>query len=323
MNDTLQSCEVEARPPSRDGEQGYMLLGLMVAIAIILIFLGAAAGKAAFEIRRDREVESARRADQYVRAIRKFYLKTQHYPGSIEQLENTNNIRFLRKRYVDPLTGKGYRLIPVGKNQTTVKGFFGAPLAGIAGAGLGAAAGMQSSGVPGSTTTTTAGAGSPFGSFGGATSGIGGAAGTTGANGAAGTGNTFGTSGFGSTGTAGTPGTTDASGANSGLGSAAGLASNLPGSTGPFMGVGSEGSGNSIITPNEQSTYESWEFLYDPRIEKLKAAAALNAGAGSVGAGTLGPSPGAFTPLNGTSGTNPPNTNGGATPSGSTPSPQP
>lgn len=314
VNAQNSNCETKASLP--EGEQGYMLLGLMVAIAIILIFLGAAAGKAAFEIRRDREVESARRADQYVRAIREFYLKTQTYPGSIEQLENTNNIRFLRKRYTDPLTGKGYRLIPVGKNQTTVKGFFGEPLAGIAGAGLGAAAGMQSSGVPGSTTTTATGAGSPFGSFGGATAGVGGAAGTTGTTGAAGS-SGFGSSTFGTSGTAGTAGagTTDASGASSGLGSAAGMASNMPGSTGPFMGVGSEGSGNSIITPNEQSTYESWEFLYDPRIEKLKAAAALNAGAGSTAAGTLGVTPGNF------GSTTPPTatTPGGATPTGTTP----
>ena len=133
-----------------DGEQGFMLLGLIVAIAIILIGLGVAASKVAFSLRREREVESARRADQYVRAIRKFYLKNQHYPGSLEQLENTNNIRYLRQQYVDPLTGKDdYRLILVGQNKTQVKGFFGEPLAGIASAGLGAAAGMQSSGVPG------------------------------------------------------------------------------------------------------------------------------------------------------------------------------
>jgi type II secretory pathway pseudopilin PulG len=157
-----------------EGEQGFMLLGLIVAIAIILIFLGAAATKVAFSLHREREVESARRADQYVRAIRRFYLKNQHYPGSIEQLENTNNVRYLRKRYVDPLTGKAdYRLILVGQNKTTVKGFFGQPLAGIASTGLGAVAGMQSSGVPGPTTSggTAGGAGSA-GAV-GATTGIG------------------------------------------------------------------------------------------------------------------------------------------------------
>ena len=53
-----------------------------------------------------REVEAVHRGNQYVRAIRLYYRKFGHYPGSIEQLEKTNNIRFLRQRYVDPMTGK-------------------------------------------------------------------------------------------------------------------------------------------------------------------------------------------------------------------------
>jgi hypothetical protein len=87
------------------------------------------------------------------------------------------------------------------------------------------------------------------------------------------------------------------------------------------MGVGSSATGNSILVVNQQTTYQTWEFLYDPRIEKLKAAAALNAGASSVGAGALGQTPGAF---GSTSATNPAgtvggtNTNGGATPNGGT-----
>ncbi len=117
--------------PVPTGEDGFMLLGLIVAIAIILLVLGVAASKVAFSLQREREVESARRANQYVRAIRVFYRKTGHYPASIEQLENTNNIRFLRQDYIDPLTGKNdWRLIAVGQNKTTVKGFFGAAAGG-------------------------------------------------------------------------------------------------------------------------------------------------------------------------------------------------
>jgi hypothetical protein len=69
-------------------------------------------------------------------------------------------------------------------------------------------------------------------------------------------------------------------------------ATGFAGSAGPFMGVGSSATGTSIITPNEQTTYQTWEFLYDPRIEKLKQAALLNGGARSLGAGTLGQSSG-------------------------------
>jgi len=220
-----------------------MLLGLIVTIAIILIVLSVAASKEAFTLRREREEESVHRANQYVRAIQLYYKKFGHYPATVEQLENNNNIRFLRKRYVDPLTGKeDYRVIAVGQNQTTVKGFFGEPLAGIAGAGLGSIAGMQS--------------------------GIG-AAGATGSTGASGP---------------------------QGLGSAAGIgdpsATSFGGSgVGPFMGVGSSATGNSILTPNEQTTYQTWEFLYDPRIELLKLAATLNGNSG-MGGGGIGQSPG-------------------------------
>ena len=67
----------------------------------------------------------------------------------MEQLEKTNNVRFLRQQYVDPMTGKAdWRLIHVGEAKTTVKGFFGQPLAGLA-PGLGSVAGMASPGIGG------------------------------------------------------------------------------------------------------------------------------------------------------------------------------
>jgi hypothetical protein len=60
------------------------------------------------------------------------------------------------------------------------------------------------------------------------------------------------------------------------------------------MGVGSSATGGSILVVNEQTTYQTWEFLYDPRVEQLKAAAALNSGAGSTAAGSLGQTTGSF-----------------------------
>ena len=129
-----------------EAEQGSMLLGLVVAIFLILLVLGIAAPKVAKELRREREVEAMHRGNQYVRAIQLFYRKIGHYPGSLEQLEKTNNIRFLRQRYLDPFTGKAdWRLIKQGEAKTTVKGFFGKPLAGLA-PGLGSAAGLASGG---------------------------------------------------------------------------------------------------------------------------------------------------------------------------------
>ena len=298
-----QGQEARDGAASQDGEQGYMLLGLIVVIAIILIGLGVAASEVAFSLRREREVESARRADQYVRAIRRFYIKNQHYPGSIEQLENTNNVRYLRQKYVDPLTGNAdYRLIPVGQNKTTVKGFFGQPLAGLATTGLGSVAGMQSPGIPG---PGTAGPG-----------------GTPGAADASG--NTSATA-VGANGTTATSGTAGQAGTSSTAGPF-GAGSGLPGGAmGPFMGVGSNATGNSILVVNEQTTYQTWEFLYDPRIEKLKQAAALNAGASSVGAGAIGGGAtlGGTNPIGGTSPTGGTNPTGSASPTGGTNPTQP
>ena len=54
------------------------------------------------------------------------------------------------------------------------------------------------------------------------------------------------------------------------------------------MGVGSTAKGNSILIVNEQTTYETWEFLYDPRIEKLNAERGFECGVGSVHARLAG-----------------------------------
>jgi len=138
----------------REGEQGFLLLGLVVAIFLILLVLGVAAPKVARDLRREREMEAVHRGNQYVRAIQLYYKKFGHYPGSMEQLEKTNNIRFLRQQYVDPMTGKAdWRLIKVGEAKTTVKGFFGQPLVGLT-PGLGSAAGAAWAGPAGAGKTS-------------------------------------------------------------------------------------------------------------------------------------------------------------------------
>jgi hypothetical protein len=53
----------------------------------------------------------------------------------------------------------------------------------------------------------------------------------------------------------------------------------------PFVGVGVPKEGDSITILNEQKTYNTWEFIYDPRIEQLYAKGALmGGGAAGVGA---------------------------------------
>jgi hypothetical protein len=68
----------------------------------------------AFEHQRNKEGLLAERGEQYIRAIQLFYKKTNRYPQKIEDLESTNNVRFLRRRYRDPMTGEEeWRLIHV------------------------------------------------------------------------------------------------------------------------------------------------------------------------------------------------------------------
>src|ERR1700733_12060156 len=124
-----------------------MLLAVIVMVSLVLIALSVAAPVVARDLRRDKEVESAHRAEQYVRGIRLYYRKFKSYPPSMDALEKSNNVRYLRKQYIDPLTGKAdWRIIHVGENQTTVKGFFGEPLGGINSTGLGSAASMSPTG---------------------------------------------------------------------------------------------------------------------------------------------------------------------------------
>ena len=264
----------------RENEQGFILVGLIVAIFIILLMLGIAAPTVARELRREREVEAIHRGNQYVQAIRRFYLKNgNHYPNSIEQLEKTNNIRFLRQRYVDPMTGKAdWRLIKVGEAKTTVKGFFGQPLAGLT-PGLGSAASMASPGVGGTP-------GSP--GYGGASSPS--SPGSSTAGSLSGTPGAFATPGGSATpgGTSGLSGSTDTSGVGGAPGSTGGLGnqSAFGGGGAPFVGVGSSKSGESITVLNEQPTYQTWEFIYDPRIEQLKAKASLFGGGPATSSGS-------------------------------------
>ena len=289
------------------GEDGFVLLGLIVAIFIILLVLGAAAPRMAKSLQRDRELESMHRANQYVRGIQMYYKKQGSYPASIEQLEKTNNQRFLRQKYIDPLTGKAdWRLIHLGEAKTTVKGFFGQPLAGVASAGLGSAAGMNSgfggaSGAP--AVSSGASSGSSFGSSSGSSFGSGsGSSFGSGSSGAGSSGSSFGGSSFGGSsgssfgsstaGGTGTPGTsgiggTPGSTGSSGIGSQS--ASSFGGSGAPFVGVGSAAGGEAIVVVNEQTTHPTWEFLYDPRIEAMRAKTSIfGGGVASMGAGGLG-----------------------------------
>lgn len=83
----------------------------MLFVALLAVGSLALCQKIEFEIRRDREEELIHRGVEYSRAVRKFVKVFGHYPNSVEALESTNNIRFLRKRYKDPITGKDFKFL--------------------------------------------------------------------------------------------------------------------------------------------------------------------------------------------------------------------
>ncbi len=111
----------------RAREQGYLLLGLLFLVAILLITLALAAPEMGKQIQREKDVEAIHRADQYKRAIQLYYKQNGgQYPTSIDQLKNTNNVKYLRQEYVDPITGKkDWIFLHLGQVPMIKMGLFG------------------------------------------------------------------------------------------------------------------------------------------------------------------------------------------------------
>ena len=101
-------------------EQGYILLSIMLLMTLMLIALSIEVPRIAQQIKRGKEEELIHRGEQYKIAIKRFLRKNGRYPASLEQLESSN-MRFLRKRYKDPFTGKDdWRILHVGEVQLNV-----------------------------------------------------------------------------------------------------------------------------------------------------------------------------------------------------------
>jgi type II secretory pathway pseudopilin PulG len=89
-------------------ESGFALLLVFLLAAVMAISLYLEIPRVAFETQRQKEQLLVERGEQYKRAIKLFVSPKGigHWPAKIEDLENTNNRRFLRHRFVDPFTGK-------------------------------------------------------------------------------------------------------------------------------------------------------------------------------------------------------------------------
>jgi type II secretory pathway pseudopilin PulG len=248
-NDVETMMPIAPTRRAKPSEDGFILVAVMFLIALILIGLMVAAPRVAADIQRDREIETFHRGLQYRRAVQVYFKKFQRYPPSVDALVKTNNIRFLRKKYIDPITGKDdWKPIMMGQNKAPLAmGFFGQPLAGL---GMGGPmAGIGPGGV-----------GTPMGS-GAFNPGIGGA--DPNAN------------------PANPANPTDPNAGNAGNGSptdpSAGAGGSQIGGANPIGGAAFGGAGivgfspaspkPSILVYKKKTHYNEWEFTYSPMSE--------------------------------------------------------
>ena len=266
-----------------------MLLTLLLLAAVVAFALIVILPDNVFEVKRDREQEMVHRGVQYTRALGAYYKKFGRYPTRLEDLESTNNLRFLRKRYKDPENkNQDFRLLHFGEVKLSLSG-------GIGGGTIPGATGV---GTPGGLNGPAAG---------GALNGLGAAGPQTGLGGSSS--NSFGANSGSSFGSNSSFGSGSSFGSNSSTGSSFSSTSNQPGTnpstgtdpsqsgttasgsaTAQVAGPGSDASsgqqqvfgGGPIIgvvsaspskTPtireyNKKKKYNEWQFVYDPAIDR-------------------------------------------------------
>ena len=258
---------------ARRAQRGYLLLVILLMLAVLIIALAAAAPRIAQQIRRDREEETIHRGTAYARAIRLFYRKFGRYPTSLKELQDTNNLRFLRQQYKDPLSPNGeWRIIHYGQARVTPTGFGSQPGGGGGGpgqpgggaAGQLGAGGMAGSGAPGAMPGSMGGpgqSGSPDASTGGAAGSSPSGPSTSGSS----------SSGSSSSGSSGSGGTTFGGGA--------------------IIGVAPLNNGVSIKEVNGKNHYNEWEFVYDPRFDLSNRQVVVPGAGGPGGSGGNQPGP--------------------------------
>ncbi len=270
---------------ARESEDGYMMLIAIFFLALMVVWLAVAMPQVIKSIQRDHDLEAYQRGKQYRRAIQLYYRKFHAYPPNVDALVNTNQIKFLRKKYADPITGKeDWKPVLYGQNKTpTAMGFFGQPLAGNAStiAGIGPSGGGMA-GLPG---ITSMGGGSTS-AFGGSSTSSFGSTGTSGSifsssgsdtSGSGTSGSTGSTSGTGAAGGSGGTSTSSGGSSSSGFGSSSDQSGQTFGGAG-IIGFSPGSSKQSILVYKKKNHYNEWEFTYDP-ISDMRQMGSGNTGA--------------------------------------------
>jgi type II secretory pathway pseudopilin PulG len=298
----MQKKNTTRRVP-KPSEEGYLLLSIMFLLFLLTMALAVAVPRMSRSIQRDKDLETMERGKQYRRAVQLYYRKFHAYPPSVDALVKTNEIRFLRKKYIDPVTGKDdWKPIMFGQNKVPIAmGFFGQPLAaGSSLAGIGPSGGNAMNGLG---SGINGGLNSGFN--GGSSNALFNSPGSTSNSSSSGTNDTSGTNGqTGTTGSSSATGTggTDSSGSTSSNG---GLSGQTFGGAG-IIGFEPASSKQSILIWKKKDHYNEWEFTYDPIME-MKTMGGGNTGMiGQPASGMsspVGSSPFSSTPTTGSSST--------------------
>ena len=106
-------------------EGGFTLAVVVVFTSVLLVALAGAVLNWQTAVKREREEELIFRGKQYQRALVLWYAHWSRtlgtpqvvYPSTVDALLNTNNKRFLRKKWKDPITNEEWRFIKVGPNN--------------------------------------------------------------------------------------------------------------------------------------------------------------------------------------------------------------
>ena len=93
-------------------ERGFAMAALLVVMSIMALVLSMAIPAWKTMNQREREAELFFRGQQYVRAITKYQAARGAYPPSVDVLVTE---KFLRKKYLDPITGDDFEIVRVGQ----------------------------------------------------------------------------------------------------------------------------------------------------------------------------------------------------------------
>src|SRR5271170_7616001 len=294
----LPNYKIPHRAPGsvRKDESGYVLITILLAVSLMSIAAFAVLPDFIFELKRDQEQEMIHRGVQYTRAIRVYYRKLGRYPTRLEDLDNTNNLRYLRKHYKDPITGQDFKLLHFGDPGLTLGGSFGGgtipganPIGsptganGSSGSAFGGGSSFGGSSTFGGGGSTFGGSSSGFGNSGSGSSGVNNSGVFSQSSSFGGNSNSsFGASSGSQSGTGqqgtGQAGTNAASGTDPSQPSAQVAPGSAQGDTsssgqqvfggGPIVGVASVSKKTTIREFNHKKKYNEWQFIYDPTADR-------------------------------------------------------